>query len=201
MKNAIMMLFSISLGIFSLAIAMTVLGRMNRSVELQSNLSNIVENTLGQMRKEEEGLKSEKAAAAFCIAELAGAMETKSELAVDILKTDVEKGVFSVCAIENFENPNGSEGRVKWERTAIWNKREEKQAVCYEVCFYRSKEEMLLGTDCYKRYVKGEGERLPEPTKPMREGFSFIGWRDINDYMADFSQPIEQNLVYYAEWD
>ena len=59
---------------------------------------------------------------------------------------------------------------------------------------------MLCEEQCYKVYQVYEGERLAEPVQPITEDREFLGWRDANDYMADFTQPVEQDVVYYAEW-
>ena len=46
MKNIATMISSIILGAITLLIVMTVQGRMNRSTELESNLSSIIEETV-----------------------------------------------------------------------------------------------------------------------------------------------------------
>ena len=54
---------------------------------------------------------------------------------------------------------------------------------------------------CYKSIVVREGDRIHPPAEPAGAGADFAGWRDINDYMADFSCPVEQKLTYYADWE
>ncbi len=39
---------------------------------------------------------------------------------------------------------------------------------------------------------------MPEEPGSAAEGF--LGWKDVNDYIADFSLPVEQERVYYAQW-
>ena len=72
--------------------------------------------------------------------------------------------------------------------------------VC-EVSFYMNKEELMEDGDCYKRCVVMDGETVKMPVEPKLEGASFAGWRDSNDYIADFSQPVHGELSYYAAWE
>ena len=67
--------------------------------------------------------------------------------------------------------------------------------------FYRNKTDMLGEGICYKSIVVREGDRIHPPAEPAGAGAYFAGWRDINDYMADFSCPVEQKLTYYADWE
>lgn len=44
------------------------------------------------------------------------------------------------------------------------------------------------------------GELVTEPDEPKKEGYTFIGWKDLNDDMFQFNEPINENLVLTAEW-
>lgn len=202
MKNMVMMFVSGMLGILFLAIVMTICGRMNRSIEVQSNLSSAVEMSVEQMVSvdESEGFDANEAVVE-CIESVAAAMDTDSEMTVKVYEADAEKGVLAIKAIEQFLHPNGKTGTTEWQRIAIYNRRKETGAECCEVRFYKSREEMLGGGKCYKTYVVGEGEYLLSPAEPMAQGASFAGWKDVNDYFADFSQPVEEDRCYYAEWE
>lgn len=201
MKNAVTILSGMFLGAIILAIVITVSGRMNRSVEAESNLPAAVEGgMLHMMSGEGEEMRLVQETAAESMERLAMQLDTVSDVTAEIMKADAGKGVLAMRLTEEFRYPNGTYGKVSSERTAILNGTPEQEAARYEARFYRTKEEMLCEAQCYKIYKVYEGERLNEPAQPAAEDAAFLGWRDANDYMADFTQPIEQDVVYYAEW-
>lgn len=199
MKNAVMIFTGTLLGIITMVIIMTILGRMNRSVELQSNLSAVVENGVQQMKSITSDLGLNEIIET-CIRELAVSLDTDSKVQVDVMGGDVEKGVLSIRVTEQFKHPNGTAGSTKWERTAIWNQLESTPELSYEVRFYRTKTDLEQRKNCYKTYRVQEGDKVVPPKNPSLEEGTFVCWKDPNDYIADFSQPIKQNLIYYAQW-
>lgn len=201
MKNAVMIFVSAMLCIITLAVVLTIGGSMNRRTELQSNLSSVIEMTVEQMAGEAKASATDHMAVAQCIACMAEAMDTDSELVVQVYQADMQKGVLSMKFTENFYHPNGKSGVAEWERTAICNKLGKVHKKSYEVRFYPNRKMMLQEGMCYKVYEMKEGDRILPPVEPQMEGASFAGWLDRNDYMADFSQPVSQNLVYYAAWE
>ncbi|MBO5069262.1 MAG: hypothetical protein J6C37_02720 [Roseburia sp.] len=209
MKNAVMIFVNVIFWVFTLVIAMAISGRMNRSVELQSNLSTAVETAISQMTVEEtasgmtieEELQSdEEMVIAECIEYLVTALDTDSDVQVDVMQSDTKKGVLAIRVTENFKHPNRKDGTVRCDRIAIWDRTSETEAEQYEVKFYRTKADMVSEENCYKAYTVREGDRIAAPATPGEEGAVFLGWRDSNDYVADFSEPVEQNQAYYAEW-
>lgn len=202
MKNMVMMLVSGTLGLLTLAIVMTICGKMNRSVEVQSNLSSAMEMTVERMAaKEGSILYSNGEVVTECIETMTVAIDADSDVTVDVYRVDAEKGILSAKLSETYRHPNGMTGTAEWERTVIYNKVEEPEMENYKVRFYTNKAELLGEGECYKSYMVQEGEHITAPVEPVAEGAVFAGWKDVNDYIADFSQPVEQNRAYYAEWE
>lgn len=201
MKNAVMILVSGILGVLTLAVVMTIGGSMNRRAEVQGNLSSAMEMTVAQMTEKVNTSYADKAAVAQSIACMAAAMDTDSDVTVQVYQADMQKGVLSMKFTENFRHPNTKTGVAEWERTVICNKVKEVHTESYEVRFYPNREMMLQEGMCYKVYEMQEGDHILPPVEPQMEGVSFAGWMDRNDYMADFSLPVSQNLVYYAAWE
>lgn len=201
MKEIGKILISILIGVLIVVIAMSILGRMNRSVEVESVLSNAVESSLRQV-VEGQVIRENEELVADCIIGMVTAMDTDSSLTVEVMQADVEKGVLSICAFETFQYLNGKEGKtIPAERTVIWNRVEEASAKTCEITFFLSKESLRGAKDCYKKVVVKEGERISAPINPLMVEKRFLCWKDINDYVADFSLPVQQDLVYYAEWE
>lgn len=201
MKNIVMMIVSAMLGIIMLAIVMSVSGRMNRSLEQHDNLSSAAEETLAAMAATENySFRNGDEFTADFIENLSAILETDSDIEVKIMKADEKKGVLSMKVIQTFLHPNGRKGSAVCNRTVILNRIEDEEAGSFMIRFYRNKEDMIYGNQCYKQMMVWEGNGIVVPTDPVEDGKSFVVWKDINDYIADFTQPAEQDISYYAEW-
>lgn len=193
MKNAVMVIISAMLGTVILAVVMTMYGRMNRSMEQQGALSSCAEETVENLAvsgRYEIGDTDEYVA--DFVEALSVQMETDSDITVGVMKMDHEKGVLSVGLLDTFLHPNGFAGTVKSDRTVISDKKEEPEPQEYHVRFF-------VGNVCYKAYTVYEGDTVTIPESPKLEGGTFVGWKDANDYLADFTQPVTQNMDYFAE--
>lgn len=201
MKNGVMLLLSGAIGTLILAVVMTICGNMNHSVELQENLSTAMEGSVMEMSGGDADW-SEMEMLTECIESMVFAVDSDMALMVEVRQADARKGILSMCTTGKYKHPNGMDGETKWERTVIYEKGEEaeKMEVC-KVSFYGSKEDLMSEEACYKSYSVMEGECIMAPVEPRKAGLVFAGWKDSNDYMADFSQPVCQNLCYYAAWE
>lgn len=201
MKNGVILLLSGVMGILMLAVVMTICGNMNHSVELQENMSTAMEASVKNIREQETG-QSDAQMLSECIESIVLAVDSETEAAVEVYQADAGKGILSLRTVGSYIHPNGMEGDTEWERTLIYEKRGEAEEMeTYKISFYMSKEELLGRGTCYKSYSVMEGECITSPVEPQKSGMVFAGWKDSNDYMADFSQPVLQNLCYYAAWE
>lgn len=200
MKNVVMLIASGMMGVLILAIVMTIGGAMNRREEVESNLSAAMEKTIERAVESTAENYDWKAVAAEYTQCMAYSIDTDSKVYMNVYQIDAQKGVLAMRITELFQHPNGKEGKAKEQRTVIYNQVKEEEEQYYKVQFYNSKEDMLAGKACYKSYTLLEGERVGTPVQPQNAGALFLGWKDKNDYFADFSVPIEQDLIYYASW-
>lgn len=201
MKNGVLILLNGLLGVILLAIVMTIGGNMNRSVELQENMSGAVEGVVAETMDREECMYASEMVEE-CIAQMAVALDSDMGVEFRVYQADAEKGILSVCAVGDYQHLNGEQGDVAWERTVICEQNGEDETVdnC-EVRFYENKEALLGEERCYKVFRIQPGSSIAEPGCPKKEGLVFAGWRDANDYIADFSQTITQDISYYAAWE
>ena len=201
MKNGVMLLVSRAIGILVFAMLMTICGHMNRSTELQENLSTAAEGAL-QEGVHGDTIKNDHALLAECIGRMAVALDADTDMVISVFGIDSQKGILALRMSGDYIHPNGMKGSAEWERVVIREDREEKEAmkVC-EVSFYMSKEAMSGEKECYKKYYVTKGGKVTMPVEPQKDGMVFAGWRDVNDYIADFSQPVDQRISYYAAWE
>lgn len=200
MKSSILMIVNfIMCGVLTLMIAMTMYGRMNRSMEIKSNLSSVVEETVELMANEKYTISNYNEFLADFISNLSKVLDSDSDIIVEVLNADKEKGLLSIRVKEEFKHPNGKKGMVKCDRTVILNKLDEKEVETYLVTFYIT--DAAGNEQLYKKYQILEGDSILIPTNPSNAHAAFSGWVDGNGYLADFSQPVSQNLKYYAVWN
>lgn len=201
MKNGILILLCSSLGVVLMAIVLTIGNHMNRSVEFQENMSGAVERTMEEMVNREQSVRADEMVEE-CIQQMAISMDSDTDIEFRVYQADAEKGILSVRAVGNYQHLNESQGDVVWERTVIYDQNiKDETETMYRVQFYDTKEELLKDGRCYKTLVVLNGTSISEPYAPTKEGRIFAGWRDINDYVADFSQPVTQDISYYAAWE
>lgn len=193
------MIVNVSLGLLLLLILLTVAGRMNRSMEIKSNLSSITEEAVERMGSSRK-YGSRQMAEAEVIGQLTERVDAMADITVEMEKTDEEKGILAMKVTESWKHPNGKTGTVQDSRIVILNQLEVPEIKEVTVKFYASKEAMEMEGKCYKCCCLFEGDTVSSPAPPVKQGAVFDGWRDSSDYMADFSVPVQQDIVYYAAW-
>lgn len=193
MRNIGLVMMNVLLGIITLMVIMTVCGRMNRSMELQNGLSSIVEETVeNMMLKKKYSGNNVNEMLADLVCELSVLLETDSDLCVDILQYDKEKGILDVRVTASFAHPNGKRGVVSCERNVIFDKLREEDAKQYTVQFF-------VEGKLYKAFVVSENDVIHTPKEPTDAEGAFCGWVDEEGYLADFTQTVTQNRNYYAD--
>lgn len=194
MKNVAVIVVSTLIWTVGLLIVMSVSGRMNRSMELKSGLPSIVEETVANMTlKKRYSIGNTNEFLADLTTDLSVQLDTNSAILVEVAGKDVEKGLLSVRVTEEFKHPNGKPGMVTEERLVLFNRLEEQEPQEYGVQF-------IVEGDLYKAYTVHEGDMIAVPVNPVSEGKRFLGWKDGNGYLADFTQPVEEDRTYYGEW-
>lgn len=120
MKTGIRMIAFALIASIALLIMMSVMGRMNRSEELQRELSNTVESTLEHLMLEKTyGIADTQEFLADFMQALCYGLVTDSDVQVDVMGVDLEQGLLSVRVTECFKHPNGRDGKVSCERTVV----------------------------------------------------------------------------------
>ena len=176
---------------------MAVSGRMNRSMELKSNLPSAAEGTAENLLTKKYDVTDKAQLEADFLETLADTLDSDSDIRLKVNAADTAKQLLSVSVKEEFKHPNGKDGTVSYDRTVIVNKlKEEKPEIC-QVSYYLSSTD----TDDYKCYEVLTGDVIPVPKNPVLEGKNFMGWFDAEGNALDQSMIVTQNTVYYAKWN
>lgn len=176
---------------------MAVSGRMNRSMELKSNLPSAAEETAENLLAKKYDVADKNQLEADFLETLAYAIDSDSNIRLKVNAADKEKQLLSVSVTEEFKHPNGKPGTVSYDRTAVVNKLQEEVLETYQVSYYL----MNTDTECYKCYTVHADDMVPVPKDPVAEGKTFTGWADAEGNALDQNMTMTQDAAYYAVWN
>ena len=176
---------------------MAVSGRMNRSMELKSNLPSAAEETAENLLAKKYDVADKNQLEADFLETLAYAIDSDSNIRLKVNAADKEKQLLSVSVTEEFKHPNGKPGTVSYDRTAVVNKLQEEALETYQVSYYLTNTD----TECYKCYTVHADDMVPVPKDPVAEGKTFTGWADAEGNALDQNMTMTQDASYYAVWN
>ena len=176
---------------------MAVSGRMNRSMELKSNLPSAAEETAENLLTKKYDIADKNQLEADFLETLAYAIDSDSNIRLKVNAADKEKQLLSVSVTEEFKHPNGKPGTVSYDRTAVVNKLQEEALETYQVSYYLTNTD----TECYKCYTVHADDMVPVPKDPVVEGKTFTGWADAEGNALDQNMTMTQDAAYYAVWN
>lgn len=176
---------------------MAVSGRMNRSMELKSNLPSAAEETAENLLTKKYDIADKNQLEADFLETLAYAIDSDSNIRLKVNAADKEKQLLSVSVTEEFKHPNGKPGTVSYDRTAVVNKLQEEALETYQVSYYLTNTD----TECYKCYTVHADDMVPVPKDPVAEGKIFTGWADAEGNALDQNMTMTQDAAYYAVWN
>lgn len=176
---------------------MAVSGRMNRSMELKSNLPSAAEETAENLLAKKYDVADKNQLEADFLETLAYAIDSDSNIRLKVNAADKEKQLLSVSVTEEFKHPNGKPGTVSYDRTAVVNKLQEEVLETYQVSYYLTNTD----TECYKCYTVHADDMVPVPKDPVAEGKTFTGWADAEGNALDQNMTMTQDAAYYAVWN
>lgn len=197
MKNIILIFTYVVIGALTLGIIVSAMGREARNVELQSNLSNAVEESLANAMEEKNYTIADQNEFLADVAEnITEVLDTNSTVDVKVMKVDLNKGLLSMRVVESFNYVNGKTGSVKCDRTVVFDKRGQDDEDKYDVYYYISADDDRP----YKRYTLLKGDTILIPKEPSRAGYTFEGWKDADGNAPVSDQTVESGLTYVAQW-
>ena len=197
MKNVILIFTYVVIGALTLGIIVSAMGREARNVELQSNLSNAVEESLANAMEEKNyTIADQNEFLADVTENITEVLDTNSTVDVKVMKVDLNKGLLSLRVVESFNYVNGKTGSVKCDRTVVFDKRGQDADDKYDVYYYISADDDRP----YKRYTLLKGDTILIPKEPSRAGYTFEGWKDADGNAPLSDQTVESGLTYVAQW-
>ena len=119
MKKVLMSVFSMLIIIIFFLIFFTIHGRNARQVEIDNALNTSMKEAMDVLLLEDGRPSSEEEWKMMFLQNMVSQIESESELTVNILEMDMEKGILSVEAVLTFKHPIGTDGAVSAQRTIV----------------------------------------------------------------------------------
>ena len=142
-------------------------------------------------------------------------IESDSEIKVEILSVDIEKGLLDVNVIETFEQPNGSTKSISCRKTVIMESYTDSPLNYFTLRFLVPEDDDVDSFGEYKIITISEDGTVILPTvAPEKEGYTFKGWSYTKPAASNSYSPeiisatdvdgkltVEENLVFYAVFE
>lgn len=119
MKNMLVAFYAAIIALVIILIGFTTHGRSVRQVELDNALKSSMEEAMTMLLYEEGRPQTENEWKASFLQSLAIQINSASDLTVNILKADMEKGLLSVEATLTWKHPIGTDGSVSSSMTVF----------------------------------------------------------------------------------
>lgn len=169
-----------ALGILILisSIVLTISGRSVRQAELNTSLSNAIEQTMEIIYMDHTyEIQNKKEFISDFIGNLLQQINSDSDITIEILNLDLEEGLLDVKATEKYKHFTGREGIVTSRKTVILEEYADPNDTFYQVLYQNP------DGSTYKAYTLYYGSQVIEPEqKPS----GLIRWNKItNDGTED----------------
>ncbi|MCI8483449.1 MAG: InlB B-repeat-containing protein [Lachnospiraceae bacterium] len=170
MKHTI---YGISLAVITMLVVAVVMGLSGRNVrrnEMETALNAAAEQSLEQL-KMKKGYKIEtyQELIADFNQSLFLQMESDSDIRVEVLAADIEKGLLDVRITEDYYNILGKKEQAICRKSVILEEYTEKRPY-HKVTF-------LVDGEVYDQYTICEGETCVQPQNPKKENKTFCYWK------------------------
>ena len=194
MKNIIITITFVVMTIMTLFIVESLHAKEYRTVELSeavdnaliATMNNVTVNKCYTIGSNEEFVEDFKQT-------LMTSIDSASELDIEVLNADYEKGILSVKVTENYDYLNGRQGTVTKTATVLLDQKQQEKKY-YTVKYY-------VGDSLYKSYQLEEGAAIIVPKNPEFEGIEFVCWKNKNGDAVDINGGgiiLKSNTELYA---
>ena len=173
MKNVIFGIVIILMGLVITLSVLSVTGVMNREVEIEDALKESVEKSVDACTtRRGYSLDNNDQFVADLLAELSNAIENDSDIKVEVMGVDKDKGYMSIRVTEYYKTAIGTPKVAMCETTAYVDKSNNVGAsVGTSTITFIDSDGAFLG-----QHTLSDGESIKAPITPSKQGKTFVGW-------------------------
>ena len=191
MRNIVIGFVFAAMILLSVNIVSTMNSRSTRSQELSDALDTALEGTLSTLSKGTYDISDTDEYIADLVSNIAGQIQSDSELTVNILDADIEKGIMTVQVKEEYKHINSKTGAVTASKTVLLEEQQTTEDAeitdTVTINFY------LPDNTLYKSYKVKKGTEISEPVAPSEN----IEWLE-NGVKVSFPLRSEENKIINA---
>ena len=191
MRNIVIGFVFAAMILLSVNIVSTMNSRSTRSQELSDALDTALEGTLGTLSKGTYDINNTDEYIADLLSNIAEQIQSDSELTVNILDADIEKGIMTVQVKEEYKHINGKTGAVTASKTVLLEEQQTTEDAeitdTVTINFY------LPDNTLYKSYKVKKGTEISKPVAPHEN----IEWLE-NGVKVSFPLRSEENKIINA---
>lgn len=177
MKNLVLGIVTILLGIIITLTTVTITGAMNRDIELEDALkiatNRAIENCTSRYNY---SLDDNYEFAAALLMELSNEIENDASLNVEIMGIDKDKGYLSLRVTENYITATGQEKSAICETSAYLDRGDTSGIIQGVKVTFFDIDGCYLGEQ-----TLNQGETIKSIITPSRAGLTFDGWINADD--------------------
>ncbi len=173
MKNVIFGIVIILMGLVITLSVLSVTGVMNREVEIEDALKESVEKSVDACTtRRGYSLDNNDQFVADLLAELSNAIENDSDIKIEVMGVDKDKGYMSIRVTEYYKTAIGTPKVAMCETTAYVDKSNNVGAsVGTSTITFIDSDGAFLG-----QHTLSDGESIKAPITPSKQGKTFVGW-------------------------
>lgn len=195
MKHTIYGISLVFAAILVIAAVLLVSGKDVRENEMDKALNTAVEQSLEQLKEEGsyDAENYEELIADFN-QKLILHVASDSDLKVEILSADTEKGVLDVKITADYDTVKGRRQQSSLRKTVILEEYSDKR-MYHQVDF-------SMEGEIYAGYSLYEGSLIVLPKEPQKEGYTFKGWKDTGSgALLEAGKRAEGDLSFEAVFE
>ncbi len=196
MKNVIYGVAIILLGVIVVTTILTITGVMNREIEIEDALQEAVENSVEACTSRHDySLDNNNQFIADLIVELSNAVENDSDIKIDVMGVDKNKGYLAIRVSEYYTTPIGIHKVAMCETTAFLDKGKNENIIGSAKIIFVDDDGSYLGEQ--KTEI---GKDIKVTITPKRMGKTFNGWLNTvtNEYVGNSLGQASGDVTYKA---
>lgn len=194
MKHTIYGIVLAVAAVLIIAAVLAVSGRDVRENEMDKALNTAVEESLGQLKAEGGyGFNDYHELIADFNQSLLLHVSSDSDIKIDILTADLERGVLDVEIEAAYQTVDGKKGKSSCRKTVILEEYSDRME--YHTVTFISEGQV------HAKYSLYEGSFIVEPQKPKNEGREFLCWKNNgNGQILTPGMKLEGDTIFTAEF-
>lgn len=175
--------------VIGIVILMTLDGRNIRESEVYDSLTTAVESSMQTLMIDNTyTIQNTDEFVADFLEALMTQIESDSDISVNVIDVDVNKGLLSVEVVEEYTHPNRSKGSVSCVKTVILEKdaKKDNNTKSFFSITYYVRENKDTEAVVYKQYTVEKNSKIIIPTEPSMNGKTFLYWMERNGEKYSF---------------